>query len=355
MLESGFQKDVIPPTQNNVSLSPHVVILGAGASVAAFPNGDKKGYELPLMQSLVKLLNLDKILPQEYYLLLNDFEELYNGISINPSLSRIKTDIDDILYQYFYNLRIPDTPTLYDYLILSLREKDIIATVNWDPLLLQCLRRHHKIKKRLPNVIFLHGNVAVGICPDCHISGYKYNQICHRCYKPFQPLKLLYPIHKKDYTEDESINREWKQLKGYLSQALFITIYGYSAPESDIEAKNLMLEAIKANKSRVFSEIEIIDIKSKTEIENSWHHFFYKTHYRSIDSLQQSYLWFHPRRSCDAFFSAYAMNSPFDNNPFPAFNTIDEMHDWIEPLLKDERKVEAKQSMFTYKANQLYK
>ena len=33
---------------------PHLVILGAGASYAAFPNGDKNGRKLPLMNNIVE-------------------------------------------------------------------------------------------------------------------------------------------------------------------------------------------------------------------------------------------------------------------------------------------------------------
>lgn len=35
---------------------PHVVILGAGGSYAAFPNGDRNGKKLPLMNNFVETL-----------------------------------------------------------------------------------------------------------------------------------------------------------------------------------------------------------------------------------------------------------------------------------------------------------
>ena len=38
---------------NKMLHAPHVVMLGAGASVAAFPNGDKNGRKVPLMKDLV--------------------------------------------------------------------------------------------------------------------------------------------------------------------------------------------------------------------------------------------------------------------------------------------------------------
>ncbi|MDZ4810870.1 MAG: hypothetical protein SGI96_21755 [Bacteroidota bacterium] len=347
--KSNVEKDVIPPMRKNVSQAPHVVILGAGASLAAFPKGDKSGNKLPLMNSLAKAINLQEIIPEQYFPLLNNFENLYSAIAKDPTETEVKAIIENKVYQYFYELELPDTPTLYDYLILSLREKDIIATFNWDPLLLKCLRRHENVK-RLPKVVFLHGNVAVGLCMNCKIIGYSYNRICHRCYKPFEPMKLLYPIDKKDYSTDISINGEWEELKWYLQHALYTTIFGYSAPASDVEAKELMLKAAASNKSKVFSEIEIIDIKPEDEVEENWDPFFYKNHYSIVDKFQQSYLWYHPRRSCDAFFSAYLMNTPWSDNPFPKFKSISEMHNWLKPLLDDEEKVSDGNAGFTYKA-----
>lgn len=347
--DNDSRKDVIPPMRKNVSLSPHVVILGAGASLAAFPKGDKNGKKLPLMNSLVDTLGLQNIIPASYSHLVWDFEKLYSTLNNDKSCSSVKSKIDQQVYQYFHDLQIPDEPTLYDYLILSLREKDIIATFNWDPLLLQCMRRHAKIKK-LPQVVFLHGNVAVGLCYDCRISGYSYNKICHHCRAPFQPMKLLYPIDKKDYSGEVSIRDEWNTLKHHLQYASYTTVFGYSAPASDADAKSLMLESVFSNRSKVFAELEIIDIKNEEEVQENWNSFFHKNHYNIIDDFKKSYLWYHPRRSCDAFFSAYLMNTPWSYNPFPEFKSITEMHKWIEPLLSDEELVKNEDVGFTYKA-----
>ena len=49
--------------QNNVFVErPHLVVLGAGASRAAFPDGDKNGKRLPLMADLVDTLGLRSLL-----------------------------------------------------------------------------------------------------------------------------------------------------------------------------------------------------------------------------------------------------------------------------------------------------
>jgi hypothetical protein len=316
---------------------PHTVLLGAGASLASFPNGDKNGKELPLMNNLVQKLDLYGIIPNKFENLVDNFESLYSKIASDKALNSIKDTIDKKVYEYFYYLEIPEKPTLYDYLVLSLREKDLIATFNWDPLLLKTIRRHSQINN-LPDVAFLHGNVAVGICTKCNIKSYKYNRICHHCYMPFDNMQLLYPIDKKDYSSDKAINEEWEILRGFLKMSIMVTIFGYSAPVTDIDAKKLMLDASLENKSREFYELEIIDIKQKKEVEKTWNDFIYSHHYSIHKSLKETYLWYFPRRTTDAFFDAYLMNSPWEENPFPEFNDVYEMHQWIEPLLKDERK-----------------
>jgi hypothetical protein len=49
------------PEQEVANLSmqrPHLVLLGAGASLAAFPDGDRNGRVLPLMHNLVEVVGL---------------------------------------------------------------------------------------------------------------------------------------------------------------------------------------------------------------------------------------------------------------------------------------------------------
>lgn len=328
--------DTIPDFRNNVSTNPHVVILGAGASLAAFPNGDKYGRKLPLMNSLVSTLGLTDMFSKNYEPLLNDFEKLYSTICEDKSKTVLRKTIEDSVSKYFYEMQVSDTPTLYDYLILSLREKDVIATFNWDPLLLQCFRRHSKYQKHLPQVLFLHGNVAVGVCRSCNILGYKYNLTCHHCNKGFTSMPLLYPVASKDYSKDNYIREQWDQLRYILKYAYYITIFGYSAPTSDTDAKDLMLHAIKQNTARVFSEIDIIDLKSEDEIEDTWNDFFYSHHYGVDRGFEDNYLWYHPRKSCEALASATLMNQPLDDNPFPKFDNISAMHEWLDNILDDE-------------------
>lgn len=70
---------------------PHVVILGAGASYAAFPDGDRNGRKLPLMNNFVEILGIeDLIVRTGLSFSSTNFEDIYTQIHQNPDLSKIR-------------------------------------------------------------------------------------------------------------------------------------------------------------------------------------------------------------------------------------------------------------------------
>ena len=71
--------------------------------------------------------------------------------------------IERLITEYFEDLELPDTATIYDYLVLGLRPKDTIATFNWDPLLLLAHYRNRNVAE-LPDIRFLHGCVGYFTC-----------------------------------------------------------------------------------------------------------------------------------------------------------------------------------------------
>src|SRR5258708_32435540 len=124
---------------------PHVVILGAGTSRSACPTGDVNGKQLPLMNDFVDLLGLGKTLEEagiDYHG--QSFEDIYDQLYANDKYSKVRREIDYIVYGYFSSLQLPEHPTIYDHLVLSLRQKDVIATFNQDPFLMQAYRRNRK-------------------------------------------------------------------------------------------------------------------------------------------------------------------------------------------------------------------
>ena len=150
---------------------PHVFILGAGASRAALLKGDRHGRRLPLMNDLVEVVGLAPLFDRHGLAYPGEnFETVYADLHGQPEHAALLAEVERVISSYFGSLALPDHATIYDYLVLSLRPKDVIATFNWDPFLWQACARNHRYAQ-LPNVLFLHGNVAVGYCLNDKIKG----------------------------------------------------------------------------------------------------------------------------------------------------------------------------------------
>lgn len=133
---------------------PHVVILGAGASKAAMPDGDKSGKMIPLMDNLPDILGNDwKVLVEKAKPPKGNFEATFSWIRKTGCFPSQLSNIETLIKNYFWDLELPDNPTIYDYLVLGLREKDVIATFNWDPFLMQAHRRNRNVAG-LPDIRF---------------------------------------------------------------------------------------------------------------------------------------------------------------------------------------------------------
>lgn len=221
----------------------HVVILGAGASKAScLDQAEKNGKEIPLMNDLPKVTDLyDELKDLNEGLRNENFELIFSTLfDKEPGSERLQI-IEKKIYDYFHSLKLPDEPTIYDYLVLSLRQKDLIATFNWDPFLLQAYQRNARFTANLPKLAFLHGNVSVGIDIVSKTAGI--NGQFSKSGKLFQPTRLLYPIQNKDYNSDTFVKDQWNLLSQYLKKPSRVTIFGYSAPKTDVEAIGVMKDA----------------------------------------------------------------------------------------------------------------
>ena len=196
---------------------------------------------------------------------------------------------------------MPDKPTLYDHLVLSLREKDLIATFNWDPFLFDACWRNHAFAP-LPHVVYLHGSVRVGYCAEDRRKGLV-GTACSICGMPFTPSKLLYPITKKDYSSNPFTSAEWNTLRSAFKDTFVVTVFGYSAPQTDVDAVALMRESWGDLGNRNFEEFEFIDIKDQGEMGRTWRDFIFEGHYRSHRSFYASLLGKHPRRTCESLWN----------------------------------------------------
>lgn len=281
----------------------HVVILGAGASIAStIRNPELGGKQLPSMDNFIDLVGLIDIvdsLPEN--LRAKNFEKLYSKLhKDNPESDEIK-EIEKRVYNYFKDMKLPDEATIYDYLVLSLRPRDLIISFNWDPFLYQAFCRNGKVAD-MPRLSFLHGNVAIGYSIEdkrCGPIGYQ----ARREGGIFEPTRLLYPVEQKNYTENDFIKIEWERVKYWLQSESTkrVTIFGYGAAPTDVEAMTLMNEAYGTADKRNMEQFEIIDIKSEDAALKNWEGFIHSHHYDYSNDYFKSSLAYNPRRTFESY------------------------------------------------------
>ncbi|HAR1433718.1 TPA: hypothetical protein IZ384_002901 [Enterococcus faecium] len=72
-----------------------------------------------------------------------------------------------------------------------------------------------------------------------------------------------------------------------LEVAYMVTIFGYSAPKSDVEAITMLKKAWGAVKDRNLEEIEIVDLRDENEVIQSWDDFIHTHHYSYHSNFSQ--------------------------------------------------------------------
>lgn len=160
---------------------PHVVILGAGATMAAIPQGDKNGKKSSVMDGFLETLGMSELLKGvSLTTSSSNLEDIYSELHSRAECAAIREELDRRIRVHFSELELPSQPNIYDLVLLALRPKDLVATFNWDPLLLQAYQRACKVTKDLPDLSFLHGNVLVGYCRN-HKCGGILTAHCREC------------------------------------------------------------------------------------------------------------------------------------------------------------------------------
>ncbi len=322
----------------------HVVILGAGASIAStIRNHEPSGKKLPSMANFIEIVGLQDIIDTiDSKLKSGNFEILYSYLFQENPKSKVIIEIERRVREYFSEMRLPDKPTLYDHLVLSLRPRDLIATFNWDPFLFQAFSRNREFTKDSPNVAFLHGCVALGYSKEDKKAG-PVGMWARRDGGFFEPTKLLYPVKVKNYTNDEFISREWERLRFWLHKdsTKLVTVFGYSAPNTDVESVKLMDEAYGGKGARNLEQFEIIDIQDETTAVEKWSRFIHTHHYDYATDYFGSSLAHNPRRTSESYFQHILPTTPAEafseSNPVPPnLKTMKELWDWHRPLIEAE-------------------
>lgn len=316
---------------------PHVVLLGAGASVATIPDGDKYGNKISAMSGFIDKLGMrDLISSVNLHTDSDNLEDIYMEMYERSDCTAQRIQLEKAIENYFSQFELPNNPTIYDYLLLSLTNKDLVATFNWDPLIVEAYSRCCKITTNLPQMAFLHGNVAIATCEKDMVLGSPYG-ICSKCGKPLTSVPLLYPIKEKNYDENPYISISWKQLGQYLETAYRLTIFGYSAPKSDKAAIAMLKKAWGNVKDRNLEEIEIIDIRPEDDVVKSWEDFIHTHHYSIYNNFFDCALGKFPRRTCELLFDN-TMNNLWvhGNRGFKSGMTFAEIEEYLKKLLIDE-------------------
>ena len=211
------------------------------------------------MNNFVEILGLSEFFKKHGIAYANiNYEELYDFLYKDNKYNAIRSQLEEIIYNYFSSLDILEKPTIYDHLLLCLRSKDVVATFNWDPFLIKAYKRNGD-KFSLPRLQFLHGNVMIGYCEKDKVLGINGNK-CSRCGKVLLPSDLLYPISQKNYHLNSFISSQWEETQIALKNAFMITIFGYGAPQSDVSAIDPLKNAWGEVEQRSMDK-QIIDIR----------------------------------------------------------------------------------------------
>lgn len=321
---------------------PHVVILGAGASCAAIPKGDKNGKKISAMRGFIDELGLRKILDRvELHTKSDNLEDIYMELDSRsheePECNEVKYELDSSIRRHMGEYQLPDEPNIYDFLVLGLTSKDLIATFNWDPFLVQAMQRASRFVngESLPQVAFLHGNVVIGYCAKCKQIGC-INSVCRNGHL-LQMVQLLYPVANKNYTSDSCISACWREFNTALKRAYMVTIFGYSAPVSDLAAIEAMKLAWGRTEEHEYEQIEVINIGEREAVLKSWDRFIFQDHCDYYTSFFDSSIARYPRRTCDVlFYAKMKCRFMYDNRGFQEGITRSEIEQLIRPLVYDE-------------------
>jgi hypothetical protein len=317
-------------------IGPHVVLLGAGASRAAFPKGDATGRRLPVMGDLVDIVGLRPLIKEsglgaECH---KNFEVLYSQLVSNHQYADITKEIEQSIERYFSGMSLPNRATIYDCLLVSMRPKDVIFTFNWDPFLFDAYQRNRDVVP-LPEIFFLHGNVRIGVCPY-HGNWGARKLRCPKCSELLEDVPLLYPVAQKNYTDARYIKSSWEAAKILFRDAFTLTIFGYSAPASDKDAVELLRLAWTAKSDRTLEHIEIIDTASQSLLHKRWAPFAPTYHDHFIKTFKESRLARWPRRSCESLLYPMTQGIPCEDFPLPSTDSIPELQAYATRIAQHE-------------------
>ena len=316
---------------------PHVVLLGAGASRAAFPNGDRASRPIPLMNDLVELLELSSVLGPVGSIENENFESIYSQLDEAPRYERERREVERRVADYFSSLELPEEATIYDKLLLSLGPEDVVFTFNWDPFLFDAYERNFDKGVRLPEIFFLHGNVRIGACRK-HPGKWGRRRVflCPDCGELFDDVPLLYPVKKKGYSSDPYIAGVWESAQLFFREAFVLTIFGYSGPDSDRAALDLLKSSWMERSDRKFEYVEVVDIAPTDDLHERWSRFTPTHHLQLVRHYEESFVGRWPRCAKENLHLATFLGKPSFNRPLADTDDLAELQAQVREIARRE-------------------
>ena len=159
---------------------------------------------------------------------------------------------------------------------------------------------------------------------------------CPICYIPFKRVPLLYPTEKKGYSENSYIKDSWDAARFFFENALMLTVFGYSAPESDQDAVDLLKNAWFETNDRMIGHIEIIDIISSDVLYERWRFFSPNRHIHLRENFDKSFIARWPRRSRQAIYVPSRCGIPCEESPLESTSDLRKMQNQIYEIAKWE-------------------
>ena len=98
-----------------------------------------------------------------------------------------------------------------------------------------------------------------------------------------------------------------------------------------------MLDVLAENTIRDLAQIDLVDIKPRESVKDSWKDFIVRGNYAIQADFFNTYLSIHPRRSCDAFAMATLQQRPWTDNNFPKGLSLEQLQEWVKPLVDEEK------------------
>lgn len=183
--------------------------------------------------------------------------------------------------------------------------------------------------------------MTVGYCQEHEqvrgVSGAR----CRHCGNTLKASRLLFPVEHKHYQDGSMIEREWAAVQKYLCHAFMFTVFGYSAPVTDVEAKQLLKDAWGDIEDRRMEQTEIINRPGADheELRELWSPFIHPHHYEIHESFYDSWISNHPRRTLEAYINQYMEAKFIEDNPVPPdLATVEDLVAWFEPLFEADRR-----------------